>query len=155
MEFRSDIEAALSAAGWYRDRKVDIREWLEGLERDGVAAVPVAVAILENFGGLVVMPPGNPSGEFTIDSDIRDVLGIKDAEEFLGVELTPLGVAGCQYHLLASRDGRLFEKFGEHLRLLGDGFDEALDYLLYHQNERPKEEWVVRKGQWRRGGTER
>lgn len=129
VEFRSDIEEVLKAAGWHRDRKVDAREWLEGLERDGLAAVPVAVTILENFGGLVVRSLGNPPGEFTIDPDVRDVLGIRDAEEFLGVELTPLGVAGCQYHLLASRDGRVFEKFGEHLRLLGDGFEEALETI--------------------------
>jgi hypothetical protein len=145
MDYRSvqpsrDAEAILRASGWSPDRRVDVREWVDRLRRDGNQVSPVTEAILENFGGLRLehkLSGGmsrydlslNPASWYGERDRVRDI------EETLKSPACPLGEFSGDAMLAILEDGRVVSAFDGDIDLVGVDWPTALDLITLGRGE--------------------
>jgi hypothetical protein len=133
----------VAQAGWDCARKNDMSSIIERLIREGYVANPLALELLESFGGLTIPLPA--AGISPYDHDIRfDPLraasGESDrAEEWkdeIGVDLFPVGEEVSSGNIIwVGNDGRFYYGHGVGLYALGDSLKEAMDQLAFPAKE--------------------
>ncbi|MER7501441.1 SUKH-3 domain-containing protein [Nonomuraea pusilla] len=97
MEFTEQVESVLRAAGWERERSVDVSEWRSRFGERGIDMHDAAAAFLAEFGGLTVEAGGSgaafPRESFELDPSLA--YGEEERftawSEIIGHSLFPLG----------------------------------------------------------------
>ncbi len=150
--FSDIVRTTLEAGGWTPDRRVSVQPWVETLCEEGFTMHSRAVALLENFGGLVIEPPTLEGKVYrrceTIYFDpVRGASGDFDRveywEERLQTQLAPLGELSGAFTLLVAEDGRIFTYYHNELWQNGDSFEDALENNLIVANRKALEIGVI------------
>ena len=106
--------------------------------------LPRAVRVLEEFGGLTVIPPKVPRGKFP--AEVLHSIGLAASGEFdridywqcrLKIRLSPIAELGGGAILLLAEDERVFTSFDRLLWIDGSSFEDALNNTLIVTQRRP------------------
>ena len=62
--YSNTVVSILEASGWTADRRVPTAQWVSELEAEGFTMTRAAVRILEEFGGLKILPREDASDTF-------------------------------------------------------------------------------------------
>lgn len=136
--FSAEVLDALTAAGWTRDREVDVANLLSVLEETGFRPHSLARAVLESFRGLVVEPvnregPGFPNEEplnFDPLAAADHLSPLKELEEVLGGHYYPLGEWLSYSNVYLEAGGRMVADYSGQIIELGKSFEEGVEYAL-------------------------
>jgi len=142
--FDYEVKRVLEAAGWSETRRVSTDEWVLVLKEEGYTVFPLAIEVLENLGGLKVVPAIDKPDDrrlfspspFHLDPVIAG-LGEFDRisrwQGKFGLTLFPLGEVGWYFLMLAS-DGRVFAGADGNFEVVGDTIESAMATLILAQN---------------------
>jgi hypothetical protein len=116
---------------------VPTQRWTGQLAKEGFTILPEARQILENFGGLSLIPAGNEAAAFSPGTTVFDPIPVASGEfdridywqRRLGMKLTPIADAS-DIILLLAEDGRVFGAWCDTLYLWGASFEEALEVSI-------------------------
>jgi hypothetical protein len=122
----------LAAQGWSPGRRVDVDEWAEEIEFDGLVVSDVARAFWQSFGGLTIRP--DRSGTI-LELDPTEVSGYDDAPvrwaRRFGQSFCPIGVFNHSDGVwLGDRGAVLTECGGQHDRRIATSPAAGLEVLL-------------------------
>lgn len=136
----------LAKAGWFPERRVETKEWVAQLEREGFVPNAIAVSVIESFGGLVVpLPPAgispyahelhfDPVAAATGEYELAE--GWKDQ---IGADLFPVGEEVKVHSVIwAGSDGTFYIGRDFGLYRLGGTLAEAMDQLAFPTIWMPK-----------------
>jgi len=137
--FSPQVQKVLEEAGWSPSRSVPVTEWIKNLTDVGYKPFPLAIAILENLGGLEITPPTNQSNLFFPCKIVFDPVyaassefdRIKKWQEEHGLWLFPLGEYDPLFILMCSSGGRIFGGRESRFDLLGDSIEDALELRIF------------------------
>jgi SUKH-3 immunity protein of toxin-antitoxin system len=153
---KPEVEAVLRECGWTPDRRVPTEQWNEPLLQKGLPCFPAALRILENFGGLIVDPPGRERPQFPLERMMFDpifaawgYLGwIAQLQERYRLRFFPVAENGNERMLLVSDCGRVFRLSGGSLfDCFGESLEEAVERLVLAHS--PPERWGEKYTGWR------
>jgi hypothetical protein len=128
-ELSDDAIAALTAAGWTRDRAVDVMTWDEEIRSSGFVVSEFAYAWWRSLGGLTIPPAG-----LLIDPTAPRGYGRWPAvwADKFGQSFCPVGVRRDHDGVWVGAEGVvLTELGGSHFRKVADGSAAALEILLF------------------------
>ena len=139
-----EIQSVLRQQGWSPERRVPITDWIAQLRSEGYVVSPEAETILQNFGGLTIVPVKQPDdvyGAGVIRFDpVLAASGEFDRVDFLqkqlGRTLTPLGEVG-QGILLLADDGQVLDVWDNESAEYGNSFEDALQSTLLFARRKP------------------
>jgi hypothetical protein len=146
MMFSHELQAVLRQQGWSPERKVPTHHWVAELVGSGFTVLPEAESILQNFGGLKIIPVKTRDGAYATGiikfDPVTDVLSeverIEFWQKYLGKRLTPLGVLyPSESILLISDNGQVFCEWGNLIGECGNSFEDALESTLVFARRRP------------------
>ena len=117
---------------------VSASHWVEKLEREGYVANPLAIAVLENLGGLTIVPETYPEALFhpckVVFDPVRAGSGEFDRVEWwqraCGLTLFPVAESDPVCNVVVAANGRVFYGRDSSFNLLGQSIEEALEVLL-------------------------
>src|SRR5947209_1250932 len=133
--FSDTVLTILESSGWLPNRKVPTSQWIGQLEDEGFTMLPDAVKLLEEFGGLEIVPRKAKSDAYAAEI-IRFDRVLAASGEFdridywqsrLNIRLSPIAELGGGAILLLSEDGRVFSCWDGVLWLDGGSFVDALE----------------------------
>jgi len=138
MTLDAETSAVLVAAGWTRERQVDVTGWIRSLGSEGYTFSPTAIAAVTNLGGLVVPAPRATDRQsfapygFRFDPILMsgEYGRVRRWEERLGTALSPLGEITGPSYLLVSPTGATYSLYHNELHWWGDSLPAALRALL-------------------------
>ncbi|MBI1344687.1 hypothetical protein GC163_00210 [bacterium] len=139
MKFSQEVQAVLRRQGWSPERRLDISEWMTELVASGFHILPEARSILENFGGLRIIPEKTPRDAYAAETiwfdPVTDVLSevdrIKGWEDTLQMGLTPLGVRYPSLSImLIAENGQVICEWGSIFAASGVSFEDAMENSL-------------------------
>ena len=132
------VVSILEASGWTPNRKVPTSHWVNQLESEGFTMLPDAVKVLEEFGGLEIVPRKTAADTF-IKGVLRFNPLLSASGEFervdywqhrLNVKLSPMAEDSKGGILLLAEDGRVFICWDGKMFLVGESFEDALENSL-------------------------
>ncbi|WP_185444862.1 SUKH-3 domain-containing protein [Kribbella qitaiheensis] len=140
-DFSDAGQRLLSLASWAAGRRVPTDRYESVLVEDGYRWFDLLETFLSEFGGLVLGERFGPFGDIlTIDPELA-TSGIyrervEEYEEFLAVELVPVGVA-ARGHLcvMMSPAGSFYGGFDDFLCYLGDNAFEMIRRIATNEGE--------------------
>ena len=144
--FLRPLQIELRRQGWTPER-VTTRAWVSELVKAGIAVLPEAESILQNFGGLAIHPvrttfdvvPGEMIHFDPITLVLSEVERIRGWEQRLAQRLTPLGVKRPSDEIvLLGEDGRVIGEWGNILVVYGSSFEDALESTLVLARRNPE-----------------
>jgi hypothetical protein len=136
--FSDTVISILEASGWTRNRKVPTAHWVGQLESEGFTMLPDAVKVLEEFGGLEIIPRKTAFDTF-LKGVIRFDPLLSASGEFdrvdhwqhrLNTKLSPIAEGSKGEILLLAEDGRVFSCYEDQLFLDSVSFEDALENTL-------------------------
>jgi hypothetical protein len=140
LRFDDEVKRVLESAGWSESRKVSADEWVSALTAEGYTFFPLVLEVLENLGGLTVVPPVDQNDRARafcpspFHFDPMTGLGEFDRfntwQEEFGLKLFPLGEVGW-YFLMVASNGRVFAGADGNFELLGQTIESALATLIF------------------------
>ncbi|MNO65460.1 hypothetical protein D3C76_562180 [compost metagenome] len=127
----------LLQAGWSQNRKIDLSNTVEFLEKMGYQVFDTVINVLRLFGGIEYKfkhPDGSlETFHFSPEEAVGDYYEKEDFDEFEVRVKEALVVVGEAYRgnliLFVSKSGKVFGKNGYSLYKFGDDIYEALDTL--------------------------
>jgi hypothetical protein len=127
------LRDALTAAGWYEGRSVDIQNWLRLLEAEGFIMHDGARAALTEFGGLRIKPVvKNVGGSLRFDP-YDAASGLADVAATLASDYreiySPIGMWSAQYVSYLGESGRVLAMGPGWDWELGNSFESALEFV--------------------------
>lgn len=144
--FSNDVSAAFEAAGWSPDRRVSTDQWVRDLTAEGFTLHPRAIALLENVGGLTVVPPKLPTNVYNPEKIFFDPLRasgefdrVEYWERYLETHLSPIAELSGGAIVVIAEDGRIFTCWDVVLWWDGDSFEDAVENTLVAAHRRPRE----------------
>jgi hypothetical protein len=124
----------LEQAGWKKERKIDISNYIAHLEKEGYKVNDFAKVFLSEFAELKVIHPHHKIKEY-FDSFIINPLKftnytldtVKEYEERVNESLTPVGDASNGYLILTiSESGKVYAGYDDFLQRIGCNGYEAI-----------------------------
>ncbi|VTS00368.1 SUKH-3 domain-containing protein [Tuwongella immobilis] len=150
-----EVQAVLQRQGWSPTRRVSIRDWIAQLGGVGCTVLPKAESILQNFGGLEIVPVKTPMDAYSPEiirfDPVTDVLSEVERIEFwqqrLATTFTPLGVLyPSEGILLLAENGQICFEWGNIIVDCGDSFEDALESTLVFARRKPIARMVDSEG---------
>lgn len=125
----------LKEAGWKKDRRVNIDEYIDALDNDGYDINDLVHDFLVSYGGLVVPHPDtrveSRMDSFHFDAKLATECYFTEtiAEYMLRIKETVVVVGECRTNhmvILLSHSGRMYAGYESTLIKLGDSVDYGL-----------------------------
>jgi hypothetical protein len=112
--------------------------WVQALEREGYVPNAKAIAVLENLGGLTVIPETYPEALFhpakMMFDPVRAGSGEFDRVDWwqraCGLSLFPVAEADPVFNVVVAENGKVFDGRDSTFCQLGYSIEEALEVLL-------------------------
>lgn len=158
--FSEKVKAALTDAGWYANRKINIEQYKKTLEKEGYQVPQQLQDFLTEFGGLRLKIPHfmditpellkqypmlkkyNLPYE-VLHFDVVEAIGIPSEfpigeedifEPRIGEEMIPFGeIFDGRYLLYMAPSGRIYARDGESILFLGDNYIEMLENIFHRK----------------------
>ena len=137
--FSTDTESLLRKAGWQEGRIIDTTEYEQVLREEGFEIQTCVIALLQEFGGLRIVPPHAKVPEKTDDFIFEAVKATYQSlahwvkgnySDRVGKKLCSVGEASNAHMILAmSSDGEVFGGFDDFLCYIGSSGDDAIEAL--------------------------
>lgn len=138
--YRAHIEMVLREGGWFPEREIDMREYVELLEGEGYTVFPAVHAFLQNYGGLTFAHAyqSSKTGQiipifhhFDIDVALIDAEQLADCIASLPSPACLIGEADNSHTLLLMTDtGQVYECHDGMTNLLAYSGQEAIEFLI-------------------------
>lgn len=139
---KEPVRALLAEFGWSRTRRCDPSSWIGALSQEGYKAFPYAISILENFGGIKIVPERKKLGNgFPGDVifDPTEVAGEFDRVDFIESkveeEVFPLGMVFGQWFLYVGASEKIYMAGRSSVFLLGNCLEDFLNNLIMGDRE--------------------
>ena len=133
-ELSDEAVAALTAAGWTRDRAVDVMAWDEKIRSDGFVVSEFAYAWWRSLGGLTVPPARRGGPQLLIDPTGPQGYGGWPAvwADRFAQSFCPVGVRNDRDGIWVGAKGVVITEFGgSQVKKAADGPAAAMDVLLF------------------------
>lgn len=161
MQLSDEIKNALIEAGWYPNRKINIMQYKNALEREGYEVPQKLQNFLIEFGGLKLKVPHfmditaemlkkypmikKPKVSYEImHFDVMEAIGIPSEypmqkedifEPRIGAEMILFGeVFDGRYRLTMTPNGNVYARDGESILFMGGDYIEMLENI-FHKKE--------------------
>lgn len=137
--FHPDCLTALNAAGWYPERRVEVRPLIDSLTVEGYPRNPLAEEILGTLEGLTVEPINLTGPNFINEPFSFDPIAAgtghrwdlaAEVEEVLGGKYFPLGEWLSNSSVFIEAGGRVVATGLGWIWEVGSSFEEALQMVV-------------------------
>ncbi len=136
-EYSPETIAALSAAGWTPDRRIDVSKYRAAYEEYGHTIFTTVLTFLEQFGGLKLrfphfrVPDSMDGCNFHADVWARvEPNYLREYENHIGQAVVPMGAARSEHmYLLMTAGGAMYACFEDILCFVGQDHVDALNSL--------------------------